>query len=211
LKQVCGVWLPDEEEEIAKFLRAEQVDGVGVYQYTKLKAALEHVKQWRNAIDVGAHVGCWSMQMAKKFKKVYAFEPVERHRECFVLNAPNVELYPYALGEKPGMVRLTKGIKSTGDTHISPKGEYEAELRTLDSFGFKEVDFLKMDCEGYELFVLRGGERLIQECKPAIVVEQKPNKGSQYGLHDTAAVRWLVERGYKLRGEIYQDFFLSVP
>ena len=70
MKCVHNVWLPDEEQEITKFLNAEQIDGVGVYQYAKLKAALAFVKNWDTALDIGAHCGLWSMQLLKKFKTV---------------------------------------------------------------------------------------------------------------------------------------------
>lgn len=209
MKCVQGVWLPDEEEEMAKFLNAEQVDGVGVYQYRKLKAALMFVKNFGVAVDVGSHCGLWAMQLAKKFKTVHAFEPVERHRECFVLNAPTANLYGFALGHKACMVKLAKGIKSTGDTQIAPDGEYEAQMRTLDSFNLKDVDFLKIDAEGYELFILKGGEKLIDTCKPAVIVEQKPGKAKAYGLGDTEAVKWLQDKGYSLKGVLSGDYIMA--
>jgi FkbM family methyltransferase len=206
---VQGVWLPDEEEEISKFLNAEQIDGVGVYQYAKLRAALAFVKNWRVAVDVGAHCGLWSMQLVKKFQVVHAFEPIERHRDCFVKNAPKAILWPVALGDKHSTVSLKKGIKSTGDTQIASDGEYESEIHTLDSYHLTEVDFMKLDCEGYELFVLRGGEKLINECRPVMIVEQKPGKGKFYGLGDTEAVKWLQAKGYKLQGVISGDYILT--
>jgi FkbM family methyltransferase len=209
MKCVQGVWLPDEEEEISKFLNAEQIDGVGVYQYAKLRVALAYVKNWRVAVDVGAHCGLWSMQLVKKFKEVHAFEPIERHRECFVKNAPGALLYEVALGDKHTTVRMKKGIKSTGDTQIAPDGEYEVDVSTLDVYLLKDVDFMKLDCEGYELFVLRGGENLIDRCRPVIIVEQKPGKGKFYGLGDTEAVKWLEAKGYKLRGVIAGDYILT--
>lgn len=194
---------------MTKFLLAEVIDGTGVYQYAKMKAALNYVKNWDTAIDIGAHCGLWSMQLIKRFKHVHAFEPVERHRECFVKNAPTAKLYPYALGYIPGVVKLSKGIKSTGDTQISNDGEYTSEIRTLDSFDIENVGFIKIDCEGYELFVCKGGERLIDKYSPAMIVEQKPGKGKAYGLGDTEAVKWLEAKGYKLRGVLAGDYILS--
>jgi FkbM family methyltransferase len=209
MKCVQGVWLPDEEEEISKFLNAEQIDGVGVYQYAKLRAALAYVKNWRVAVDVGAHCGLWSMQLVKKFQVVHAFEPIERHRDCLIKNAPEAILYEAALGDKQSTVRLKKGIKSTGDTQIAADGEYKAEIHTLDSYDLTDVDFMKLDCEGYELFVLKGGEKLINECRPVMIVEQKPGKGKFYGLGDTEAVKWLQAKGYKLQGVISGDYILT--
>jgi hypothetical protein len=106
-------------------------------------------------------------------------------------------------------VRMKKGIKSTGDTQIAPDGEYEADVSTLDVYNLKDVDFMKLDCEGYELFVLRGGEKLINECRPVMIVEQKPGKGKFYGLGDTEAVKWLQAKGYKLQGVISGDYILT--
>jgi FkbM family methyltransferase len=197
------------DDAIAEHLRSSSVDGVGVYQYHKLRAALTYVTSWRNAIDIGAHVGLWSMHLTKRFTNVYAFEPLEMHRDCFVLNAPEAELLPFALGKESGQIRLKRGIATSGDTHVSPDGEFEAEMRTLDSFAITDVDFVKIDAEGYELFILEGGQETIDKYRPAIIVEQKPGKASQYGLGDTDAVRWLMDRGYKLNKVISGDFILS--
>ena len=211
MKQVNGVWLPDEEWEMAKFLMAETVDGFGAYQLRKLVEGLKWCKKFRTAVDVGAHCGLWAMRLAKRFKEVHAFEPVLRHIECLEKNAPTAFRYHCALGDKDGMVKLSKGVKSTGDTCIAPDGEYEARLLRLDTYDLKDVDFIKLDCEGYELFALRGGEKLIDTYKPAVVVEQKPGKAKAYGLKDTEAVEWLKNKGYVLRGEIAGDYILSVP
>jgi FkbM family methyltransferase len=209
LKLVNGVFLPDEEEEMSKFLMADTVDGFGAYQLHKMLTALKYVTNWRNAIDVGAHCGLWSMRLTARFKNVFAFEPIERHRECFVLNAPEAELLPFALGAKETVVRLKKGEKSTGDTHIDPDGEYIADVKLLDSFSIPDVDFMKLDCEGFELFVLQGGERTIDKYRPVIIVEQKPGKAKQYGLGDTDAVTWLQQKGYQLRDVIAGDYILT--
>ena len=46
-------------------------------------------------------------------------------------------------------------------------------MKRLDSFGFKRVDFIKIDVEGYELEVLKGGEYTITSCKPIIFIRNK--------------------------------------
>jgi len=210
MKQVRGVWLPDEEHEMTKFLNAAQLDGVGLYQYQKLSAAMKYVKQFRTAVDIGAHCGLWAMQLQKRFKHVHCFEPIERHIECLRLNAPLVAVYPCALGHKSGEVKLKAGVKSTGDTQIAPDGEYVADMNRLDEFDIEDVDFIKIDCEGYELFVLQGGESLIDKYHPPMIVEQKPGKGKFYGIGDTEAIKWLHTKGYKVREIIAGDYILTV-
>jgi FkbM family methyltransferase len=210
MKQVNGVWLPDEEQEMTKFLLAETVDGFGAYQLHKLNEGLKYCKQFRVAVDVGAHCGLWAMRLVRKFAAVHCFEPVLAHIECLEKNAPTAKRYHCALGAKDGMVSLAKGIKSTGDTHIAPDGEYDARMVTLDTYDLKDVDFIKLDCEGYELFALQGGERMIDRFRPVVVVEQKPGKAIAYGLKDTEAVEWLKAKGYGLRAVIAGDYILSI-
>jgi ribulose 1,5-bisphosphate carboxylase large subunit-like protein len=81
-------------------------------------------------------------------------------------------------------------------------------MRMLDSYGLSAVDFIKLDCEGYELFALRGAEETIKRWMPVITVEQKPGHGQQFGLGDTDAVRWLLKRGYKLAQELGGDYIM---
>lgn len=209
MKCVNNVWLPDEETEMTRFVSEMVIDGTGVYQHHKLRAALAYVTNWDTCIDIGAHCGLWSMQLEKKFKHVHAFEPVERHRECFAKNVKAAQLYPYALGEAKQIVRMAKGVKSTGDTCIANDGEYEAEVRCLDDFDIQNSGFIKLDCEGYELFALKGGQQTIESSWPVVIVEQKPGKAKAYGLGDTEAVKWLEAKGFKLRGVIAGDYILS--
>jgi hypothetical protein len=62
------------------------VDGNLPYQYHKLVAAMKFVRSFRVAINVGAHVGMWSMHLARRFDHVFAFEPIPLHRACFTGN-----------------------------------------------------------------------------------------------------------------------------
>jgi len=231
LKNVGGVWLPDHEVHLVEWMqkRNEVVDGRLTYQYHKLTAALAHVKQFRVAVDVGAHCGLWSMHLVKRFQLVHAFEPVAAHRECFGQNVitcqreegdcnaceyprgpcerGHVFLYPCALGEQPGRVSMNSAATSSGDTLVA-EGD-DVEMRTLDSFYLQEVDFIKLDCEGYELFALNGGEETLKRCRPCVIVEQKPGKAQQFGLGETDAVAYLQGLGARLRQVIAGDYILS--
>lgn len=218
MKQVEGFWLPTSEEHLVDFLKkGPRVHGGPTYQYHKLSKAMQFVSKARRdrAVDVGAHCGLWSRVLAYDFKNLDAFEPVAAHRECFVRNVigavpANVNLYPYALGDQSGLISLHTGPSSSGDTYVKEGGEHSAELRTLDSFNLPSLDFLKIDCEGYEYYVLKGAELTVRKFKPVIIVEQKPNKGSgNFHLHDTAAVELLQGWGAKLKFEYAGDYCLA--
>lgn len=210
-----GIFLPDGEEHLIGMLdKAPMVDGRATYQLHKLEAAMKWVYRRRKAIDVGAHVGLWTVHLVKLFGHVHCFEPLENHRQCFVHNMSGVDnftLHPMALGCEPRIVTMTQRLDSSGDSHISPKGSAgrEVNLARLDDFELTEIDFIKIDCEGFELFVLMGGDRTIGENMPTVIVEQKPGKAQIYGLGETDAVTWLKERGYVVRKIWSGDFIMS--
>lgn len=193
------MWLPDHEQAILAF-----ADKPGwMYQGHKFVQCLPYLKGKKSAIDIGAHCGLWSKMMLQVFAKVYAFEPLEPHRECLLMNAPNVRMFPYALGAKSGTVKIETPEGSSGDSHVT--GDGEIEMRTLDSFHLS-ADFIKIDCEGYEYFILQGAEKTIKVCKPVIIIEQKPGKATRYGLRDTEGVELLESWGYQVRSIISGDY-----
>lgn len=213
--QVRGFFLPDGETHLVPLLRdSPEFAGGPTYQLHKLLGCLPHVKNFRRAIDIGGHCGLWSRPMATMFRHVESFEPVDRHRECFLANLhlfPNVTLYPFALGSKEGKVALHTGPSSSGDTYVKVGGEHGAEMRTLDSFKLEQVDFIKIDCEGYEFMILKGAIETVRKQKPFVIVEQKPGKAKQFGIPDTAACSLLEDWGAKRVFEYSGDYGYRFP
>lgn len=227
----CGWWLPDGEEHLQQWMRTVncRIAGRLTYQHNKLTAALDWCTRRKVAVDVGAHVGLWSWPLAHRFDQVIAFEPVEEHRACWRANvsAPNARLEAFALGAEAGRVMLRRRTPgSSGDTGvdaaaersslrqtIGAEGSHEAwaDMRTLDSFDLEQVDFVKLDCEGYEMFVVEGARDTLARCRPCVIIEQKPKTGmaERYGIGVTDGVKRLESMGAKLRGEIKGDYILS--
>jgi FkbM family methyltransferase len=220
MKPFGGWQLPDGEEHLIGWMGKvnDVVDGRQRYQGKKQDVALKRCKQFRTAVDVGAHVGLWSYYLAKRFSAVHAFEPVVAHRECFGVNvvSPHVTLHACALGDKTQAVSMKTAPTSSGDTFVNGHsmlaevaGVGDIPMKRLDDFGFQDVDFLKVDCEGYELFVLRGAEAMLKRCRPCVIVEQKPGHAQKFGLPETAAVDYIQGLGAKLQATISGDFILS--
>ena len=213
MKQVAGIWLPDGEAHLVPFLEDQEkwVGGRGSYQHHKLTAALQYVTGQRRAIDVGAHVGLWSMQMVELFDSVIAFEPLDAHCDCFKRNVDMrvATLLPCALGDRNDSVALQSVGDSSGDSWISGPGDLP--MRRFDDLGFDAmpIDFMKVDCEGYELFVLRGAEQTLLRHKPVVVVEQKPGRAERFGLGETDALRFLESLGASMRETLSGDYVLS--
>jgi len=215
-----NIWLPDGEKHFPEWMtrNGEIVNGKGTYQIKKLREAMKHVKQFRTAIDVGAHVGLWSMHLVTRFNLLHAFEPVQQFRDCWCRNVDATidhlrsaayELHDCALGASDGgLVGMRVDAADTGGTHVTSGGD--VPMFTLDSFEFPDVDFIKIDCEGYELEVLKGAADTLARCKPGVIVEQKPHKLlPNFGIKGAPAVDYLRDMGAVLRKEIGGDFILT--
>lgn len=220
MKQHQNIWLPDHEQHIIAWMTrlGEVVGGKGTYQIKKLRLAMRYTKDFRNAIDVGAHVGMWTMRLSPLFAKVDCFEPIEEHSACWLRNVEdagctNVALYPYALGAYRGSVAFAAEQGSSGNTFvhaIGGDGEFEYEMRPLDQFEFKDVDFMKIDCEGFETEVVKGAEETIRRDKPCIIVEQKPHVLQRnYNAAGTPAVDLLVSWGAVVQAVTSGDYVLT--
>lgn len=183
------------------------------YQTKKWLRAVPLIGQWRNAVDVGAHVGLWTRKMAPRFQSVLAFEPVPELAECWEANCAGMPatLERIALGNRTGPARIVPVTDNSGNAYITndPGAELRSlsiDMQRLDDRGLDAVDFIKIDVEGYEAEVIRGAEATIKRNKPVIVVEQKPHNGSRYGRSDTEAVDLLQSWGAKLAWEIAGDY-----
>jgi FkbM family methyltransferase len=217
-KQWRGWTFPTSETHLIEWmtLKNDVRGGRPTYQANKYDSALAHTRKRRLALDIGANIGLWSWLMARDFDQVHAFEPVATYAACWRQNVQglNVHMHDMALGEKAGIVKMACATTgSCGDTTVdegqggAPVGT--AEMRTLDSFRFNQVDLIKCDNEGYELFVMRGGAETIQRCRPCVIVEQKPGHGKTFGMPDDAAVRFLETLGMQVQRVISGDYIMG--
>lgn len=215
MKQMDGWWWPDGERHMIDWLATPKnrmvINGRPAYQGKKQLACMEFLPadRRRTMIDVGAHIGLWSFNFSHWFKKIEAFEPVADHRACWEANMierPYAILHPYALGDHEAMVAISVNPSSSGDSWIKGKGT--VPMKTLDSFNFADVDFIKVDCEGYEEFVLRGAEKTIEAWKPLICVEQKRDMARKFDLKPLGALVYLKKLGYESVQEIGGDYIM---
>jgi FkbM family methyltransferase len=131
-------------------------------------------------LDIGANVGFMSMAMLSAGCTVDAFEPQPALFELLKKNTlafDKAYCSNVALSSKCGvatMPRIRYGSKGNygalGLGQRSELGTISVECKTLDSL-YTSVDFIKIDVEGHELEVLRGGADLISSCKPIMYIE----------------------------------------
>ena len=144
----------------------------GKYQYNTLEIALSFVDKKRTAIDVGAHVGFWSTQLAKHFERVYAFEPQPENYRCLVDNTRNLEVIAFnvACGETQRNIGLhNPAPDNSGAWETVEDGEIE--MIPLDMLEIQDVDLVKIDVQGYEKQVLEGALETLNTFEPIVIVE----------------------------------------
>ena len=148
------------------------LEDAGNGQRPQRDSALQYVKNWRVCLDIGSNVGEWTRPLAKKFDSVICFEPNPNFRECFKRNITetNVILWPYGLSDREH--RAQQDFNST----VLKQGEGDIECRTLDSFGLTNVDFVKIDVDGFEVPLLEGARDTLSKNTPVINIEMKRDK-----------------------------------
>ena len=209
-----GWWFPDVESHFPKMLK-KSVDrgGPAEYQYQVRDRSMTYVKKRGIALDIGANVGLWSRSLCKNFNSVVAFEPVAMFRECLMRNvvADNLQVKDFALGNTRTTATMIITEGNTGHTHIDPAtlGTGETEVYRLDDLDLDTVDYIKMDCEGYEYRILQGAEATIKRCRPVVVVEQKPHDAysDQYGQH--AAIELMKTWGMVRLDQVKDDWIMG--
>jgi FkbM family methyltransferase len=140
--------------------------------------------------------------MAMDFERVIAFEPVDKHRECWYTNMDGVDnamLRHSALGASDGYIGLKNyTLGSHGDTCVSDDLDTEvvatAEMTTLDHLNIQDVDLIKIDVEGFEHNVLSGAMKTLQQ-RPVIIIEQKTNQDALPILEQMGAIQREVIKG----------------
>ena len=152
---------------------------LGTLERSKLTHFVQSLEARSIVWDLGANVGLYAVASARAVGSeghVYAFEPyernlgyLERHRDLNRIQ--NLTVVPRAVHDRVGTARMVCG-ESPSEFHMSSEGSIEVEAVTLDSWyersGSRSPDVLKIDVEGAEDAVLRGGANVLTRFRPVI-------------------------------------------
>ncbi len=196
-------------------------DGISPITTKLLDHCLRTTKSARpTAIDVGAHLGLFSAELAERgFAEIHTFEPAAR---TFEKLKNNIELSPctrhivklncMAVGPTDGVAEFEVLPESPATNHVrmehgqaTPAVEVRrVPMTTLDTYceqnGIRQIDFLKIDTEGLEPFVLAGATRILADGKiPFVLVELCPNLLARAGSSVAEFHHALTSNGYEPR------------
>ena len=164
--------------------------GGGVEEEMKLLGLL--CDKTKTSLDVGAKVGMFSYRLLPLSKKVIAFEPIPDLHQLIVKSMgkdQKLKIENYALSEKKGSSIIRIPIQSFGfpkygrstieDANALPYDniksiqEITVKLEKLDDVVNEDIGFIKIDVEGHELSVLKGGKKTIAKYKPCFIIESQ--------------------------------------
>jgi FkbM family methyltransferase len=201
---VYGLWFPDPDAAVKWPVDPKDVAPGGTYQLDQYEACMKRCRRRHLAVDVGAHVGSWARLLARDFEWLIAFEPYPPFFACLERNLAargNVTLRQQAVGEISGPAGLIFGPNEA--PRLAPDGQANmpTSMVALDDCGFVDLDFLKIDVEGYEAGVLHGAEELIERDHPVVRLEQHPSapyRPQDHGFAWDEALDFLRIRGYQV-------------
>ena len=141
------------------------------------------------ALDIGAGVGEFTIEMSEQITKgkIHSFEPIPESNNKLNKNTKRLKqciTYDFPLSDSMQDITFNivdknlgySGLKITDDVRRKFKGEtteIKVKTNTIDHLfkTIEQLDFIKVDVEGAEYSILKGGFETIKKFKPTIVFE----------------------------------------
>jgi FkbM family methyltransferase len=160
-------------------------------------------------IDAGANIGDTVATLPRLSRaKFLCIEGSERYYGLLRMNSASDQrvTLEYALltdVKDQGHGAQVKEIEGTAHVETTDGSSAAAPWRTLDELldlhpDFKAANFCKVDCDGYDLRVLKGATALLEKAKPCLHLEIGPQLWRMYGGSEVSdGLEFLFRYGYK--------------
>jgi len=204
------IWNPEDLRSPANWLvnyKVQDSDGELLLAVAKNRSVI---------FDVGANIGYYTVNCAKlnPNTQIHAFEPVPSTFEQLQNNVHinqldgQVRLNNFALGTGPSQDKIYypkfSGSAAASLQQLHPEEDQEIipiEISTLDKYvsdnHIQHLDFIKIDVEGAELLVLKGGLNTISKYKPIIFIELLRKWSKEFGYKPNDVLELLFDFGYQ--------------
>jgi FkbM family methyltransferase len=190
----------------------------GRYEADEIRYMRSVLKPGDTAIDAGAHIGFFTMQMAALVGptgRVYAFEPYDGNADLLERSiqenrfADRVDFRRSAVGAATGDATLTFPVETlnTGGAYLLREGtsaltgnqKKVVPVVALDDLPIRRpVRFVKMDVEGAEPQVMKGAATLLRTDRPVVLSELHPTQLERAsGISPDAFLSAMRELGYQ--------------
>ncbi len=207
LPMVDGVLVvvPDSLELITSYMLQEQLD----WFEPEIKFLRHALQLGQKVIDIGANYGVFALSMARTVGsagKVWAFEPANPttnllEKSIAANGFQHFDLQRCALANEIGFAQFIVGEHAELNSlaRNKPQSAHNLEtvqVRTLDermgALGWTKIDFIKIDAEGEEANIFRGGKLFFLHNSPLVQFEVKIT-----GDADLSLIPMFVDMGYE--------------
>ena len=172
-------------------------------------------------IDVGGHIGTTSLPYSRLFHDVIAFEPNKESYNFFtrnisINNVRNVMVYNKGVYKHKGHCKVVQhNTCNSGCFYIRECDASEdgaIGVVPLDGMNIRsQVDYIKIDTEGSELFVLEGAKELIKTWKPLLQIETNYCSTSYFGYDKSEIFKFVKNLGYEVFDDDGNNPFFYFP
>ena len=200
IEKVNGFWVPSDDVHLQDW--KQNNDFTQSKCLDKFLTFIEkNALKFNHVLDIGAWVGTWTMKINPFCGRVIAFEPDPLHYECLVKNVPEeVETHQLAVGNDKKMISLSEDNFTQAKRVV---GEGNIPMVTIDSLNFTDVDLIKIDVEGYEMEVLKGADKTLENVKYLMI--ELNNNSKKYGSSNLEIEKYLRKKGFRVMIKAWPD------
>jgi FkbM family methyltransferase len=178
---------------------------------------LSYVKKDFVVLDIGANIGFLTLNFAKRCPEgyVFSFEPDTKNFAALEDNIrqngfENIRIFKNALGARSETALLYKlYANNPGANRIlsekpgEPCQAEKVEVLVLDDvfeqLALPRIDLIKIDVEGFEVFVLMGSKKVIKKWRPILFVELAEVSLRQQGYSALSLIEFIEGMGYEVK------------
>lgn len=193
------------------------------YSIPDLNLLLNNINEGETFFDVGANYGYFSLAIHDKCNgnvSVHCFEPEDE--AFFRLLANKIKnnaawtCIKMGVGNKRDWLKITTG--QGGYNHIAAGNDtgIPCPVITLDEYiseqKIEKIDLMKIDVEGFEMNVLRGGEKSFTDKKIKKVLLELDGHQKRYGEEYESFSEFFISKGYvktETTGEVNFEFWTA--
>jgi|TARA_A100001011_G_scaffold285898_1_gene296481 FkbM family methyltransferase len=191
-----GLWVPSTDAQIEQWREKGYPHMQDKCLKQFVKWCEKNNKKFSLILDIGAWCGTWSMAMQKYADEIYCYEPNKIHFECLIKNLKtfqHIKLHNHAVGNRDGKIKLTSETATQNTRVLLEEGE--TVILKLDSMDIHNPDMLKIDVEGLEMEVLKGGHKLLENIE--FVMIELNNNSKKYGSSNKLIQKHMKNLGFK--------------
>lgn len=200
-------------------LITNQIKQFGAHTRNEIAMVLDHLNEGAICIDIGAHIGTFTVPLAQKVGPKGRLLALEGSEDTYKLLAKNVEINELedrvvtqrciAADGIPRNLTRKDTFGNTGAGFYAP--DEQADLIATDNtadlierHGFIKPDFIKMDIEGMEAIVLRNMASVIEANRPILYIEISTSQLARFDDTPKMIENQLKDLGYRFYRNIGQ-------